>query len=48
MAAESVGLTLAAALARRGHTVEVAELHDELDALGAGIPGAAHVLVEPY
>ncbi|MEU2133055.1 FAD-dependent monooxygenase [Streptomyces sp. NPDC018352] len=31
------GLTLATALARRGHTVEVAELRDELDALGVGI-----------
>ncbi|CAL9565598.1 FAD-dependent urate hydroxylase [Streptomyces sp. enrichment culture] len=31
------GLTLATALARRGHTVEVAELRGELEALGVGI-----------
>ncbi|MYR62016.1 FAD-dependent oxidoreductase [Streptomyces sp. SID625] len=31
------GLTLATALARRGHTVEVVEVRHELDALGVGI-----------
>ncbi|MET9806251.1 FAD-dependent monooxygenase [Streptomyces halstedii] len=43
------GLTLAVALARRGHTVEVAELRDELDALGVGIiqpSNALHVMRE--
>ncbi|MFH9725346.1 FAD-dependent monooxygenase [Streptomyces sp. NPDC017254] len=43
------GLTLATALARRGHTVEVAELRDELDALGVGIiqpTNALHVMRE--
>ncbi|MFJ2932935.1 FAD-dependent monooxygenase [Streptomyces sp. NPDC087219] len=43
------GLTLAAALARRGHTVEVAEIRDELDALGVGIiqpTNALHVMRE--
>ncbi|MGW2106045.1 FAD-dependent monooxygenase [Streptomyces sp. NPDC001948] len=43
------GLTLATALARRGHTVEVAELRDELDALGVGIiqpSNALHVMRE--
>ncbi|WP_406391428.1 FAD-dependent monooxygenase [Streptomyces sp. NBC_00887] len=43
------GLTLAAALARRGHTVEVAELRDDLDALGVGIiqpSNALHVMRE--
>ncbi|MFJ6015220.1 FAD-dependent monooxygenase [Streptomyces sp. NPDC092952] len=43
------GLTLATALARRGHTVEVAELRDEVDALGVGIiqpSNALHVMRE--
>ncbi|MFD3998888.1 FAD-dependent monooxygenase [Streptomyces sp. NPDC058548] len=43
------GLTLAVALARRGHTVEVAEIRDELDALGVGIiqpTNALHVMRE--
>ncbi|MEU7023848.1 FAD-dependent monooxygenase [Streptomyces sp. NPDC046203] len=43
------GLTLATALARRGHTVEVAELRNELDALGVGIlqpSNALHALNE--
>ncbi|HEY9367638.1 FAD-dependent monooxygenase [Streptomyces sp.] len=43
------GLTLATALARRGHTVEVAEIRDELDALGVGIiqpSNALHVMRE--
>ncbi|QNS04670.1 FAD-dependent monooxygenase [Streptomyces xanthii] len=43
------GLTLATALARRGHTVEVAELREELDALGVGIiqpTNALHVMRE--
>ncbi|WP_326700446.1 FAD-dependent monooxygenase [Streptomyces sp. NBC_01754] len=43
------GLTLAVALARRGHTVEVAELRDELDVLGVGIiqpSNALHVMRE--
>ncbi|MFD4029918.1 FAD-dependent monooxygenase [Streptomyces sp. NPDC058637] len=43
------GLTLAVALARRGHTVEVAELRDQLDALGVGIiqpSNALHVMRE--
>ncbi|NED88756.1 NAD(P)-binding protein [Streptomyces sp. SID11233] len=43
------GLTLATALARRGHTVEVVELRDELDALGVGIiqpSNALHVMRE--
>ncbi|MGW2179628.1 FAD-dependent monooxygenase [Streptomyces sp. NPDC001732] len=43
------GLTLATALARRGHTVEVAELRDELEALGVGIiqpSNALHVMRE--
>ncbi|MEV0786004.1 FAD-dependent monooxygenase [Streptomyces sp. NPDC050423] len=43
------GLTLATALARRGHTVEVAELRDQLDALGVGIiqpSNALHVMRE--
>ncbi|MEV7716690.1 FAD-dependent monooxygenase [Streptomyces sp. NPDC088184] len=43
------GLTLATALTRRGHTVEVAELRDELDALGVGIiqpSNALHVMRE--
>ncbi|MEE4489562.1 FAD-dependent monooxygenase [Streptomyces sp. BE230] len=43
------GLTLATALARRGHTVEVAELRNELDALGVGIiqpSNALHVMRE--
>ncbi|MEV5684885.1 FAD-dependent monooxygenase [Streptomyces sp. NPDC052164] len=43
------GLTLAVALARRGHTVEVVELRDELDALGVGIiqpSNALHVMRE--
>ncbi|MFD8205068.1 FAD-dependent monooxygenase [Streptomyces sp. NPDC059695] len=41
------GLALATALARRGHTVEVAELRDHLDALGVGIiqpSNALHVM----
>ncbi|WP_406206156.1 FAD-dependent monooxygenase [Kitasatospora sp. NBC_01560] len=43
------GLTLATALARRGHQVEVAELRDELEALGVGIiqpSNALHVMRE--
>ncbi|MFD9127402.1 FAD-dependent monooxygenase [Kitasatospora sp. NPDC059571] len=43
------GLTLATALARRGHTVEVAELRERLDALGVGIiqpSNALHVMRE--
>ncbi|MFD5874958.1 FAD-dependent monooxygenase [Streptomyces sp. NPDC060322] len=43
------GLTLAVALARSGHTVEVVELRDELDALGVGIiqpSNALHVMRE--
>ncbi|MFF4169415.1 FAD-dependent monooxygenase [Streptomyces sp. NPDC001744] len=43
------GLTLATALARRGHTVEVAELRDRFDALGVGIiqpTNALHVMRE--
>ncbi|MFB7663383.1 FAD-dependent monooxygenase [Kitasatospora sp. NPDC056138] len=43
------GLSLATALAGRGHTVEVAELRDELDALGVGIvqpSNALHVMRE--
>ncbi|MDR3032810.1 MAG: FAD-dependent monooxygenase [Kitasatospora sp.] len=43
------GLSLAVALARRGHTVEVAELRDQLDALGVGIiqpSNALHVMRE--
>ncbi|GAA2226495.1 FAD-dependent oxidoreductase [Kitasatospora cystarginea] len=43
------GLSLAIALARRGHTVEVAELRAELDALGVGIvqpSNALHVMRE--
>ncbi len=43
------GLTLATALARRGHTVEVIELRDEFDALGVGIiqpSNALHVMRE--
>ncbi|OKI28813.1 FAD-dependent monooxygenase [Streptomyces sp. CB03911] len=43
------GLTLATALARRGHQVDVAELRDELDALGVGIiqpSNALHVMRE--
>lgn len=43
------GLTLAVALARRGHTVEIAEVRDELDALGVGIiqpSNALHVMRE--
>ncbi|MGW1008425.1 FAD-dependent monooxygenase [Streptomyces termitum] len=43
------GLTLAALLGRRGHTVEVVELRDELDALGVGIiqpSNALHVMGE--
>ncbi|MFE7414848.1 FAD-dependent monooxygenase [Streptomyces laurentii] len=43
------GLTLATALARRGHTVEVVELRGELDALGVGIlqpSNALHALNE--
>lgn len=43
------GLTLATALARRGHTVEVAELRGELEALGVGIiqpSNALHALRE--
>ncbi|MFF2330658.1 MULTISPECIES: FAD-dependent monooxygenase [unclassified Streptomyces] len=43
------GLTLATALARRGHTVEVAELRDGLEALGVGIiqpSNALHVMRE--
>ncbi|WP_030269717.1 FAD-dependent monooxygenase [Streptomyces sp. NRRL B-24484] len=43
------GLGLAVALARRGHTVEVAELREQLDALGVGIiqpSNALHVMRE--
>ncbi|MFC9388511.1 FAD-dependent monooxygenase [Streptomyces venezuelae] len=43
------GLALATALARRGHTVEIAEIRDELDALGVGIiqpTNALHVMRE--
>ncbi|GAA3495629.1 FAD-dependent oxidoreductase [Streptomyces prasinosporus] len=43
------GLTLATALARRGHTVEVAEVRGELEALGVGIiqpSNALHVMRE--
>ncbi|GGW64655.1 FAD-dependent monooxygenase [Streptomyces griseoloalbus] len=43
------GLTLATALARRGHTVEVAELRGALEALGVGIiqpSNALHVMRE--
>ncbi|MGW2373183.1 FAD-dependent monooxygenase [Kitasatospora sp. NPDC001683] len=43
------GLTLATALARRGHHVEVAELRDQLEALGVGIiqpSNALHVMRE--
>ncbi|MFE3516305.1 FAD-dependent monooxygenase [Streptomyces sp. NPDC059166] len=43
------GLTLAVALARSGHTAEVVELRDELDALGVGIiqpSNALHVMRE--
>ncbi|WP_329275130.1 FAD-dependent monooxygenase [Streptomyces sp. NBC_00691] len=43
------GLTLATALARRGHSVEVAEIRDALDALGVGIiqpTNALHVMRE--
>ncbi|MFF7638359.1 FAD-dependent monooxygenase [Kitasatospora sp. NPDC008050] len=43
------GLTLATALARRGHQVDVAELRAELDALGVGIiqpSNALHVMRE--
>ncbi|MGW6913977.1 FAD-dependent monooxygenase [Kitasatospora sp. NPDC054939] len=43
------GLTLATALARRGHRVEVAEVRGELDALGVGIvqpSNALHVMAE--
>ena len=43
------GLTLATALARRGHQVDVAELRGELDALGVGIiqpSNALHVMRE--
>uniref|UniRef100_A0AAU3GSI5 FAD-dependent monooxygenase n=1 Tax=Streptomyces sp. NBC_01401 TaxID=2903854 RepID=A0AAU3GSI5_9ACTN len=43
------GLTLAVALAGSGHTVEVVELRDELDALGVGIiqpSNALHVMRE--
>ncbi|GAA2090432.1 FAD-dependent oxidoreductase [Kitasatospora saccharophila] len=43
------GLSLATALARRGHTVEVAELREQLDALGVGIiqpSNALHVMRE--
>jgi 2-polyprenyl-6-methoxyphenol hydroxylase-like FAD-dependent oxidoreductase len=43
------GLTLAVALARSGHTVEVVEIRDELDALGVGIiqpSNALHVMRE--
>ncbi|MEV7777096.1 FAD-dependent monooxygenase [Kitasatospora sp. NPDC088351] len=43
------GLTLATALARRGHQVDVAELRDELEALGVGIiqpSNALHVMRE--
>ncbi|GGQ53066.1 FAD-dependent monooxygenase [Kitasatospora griseola] len=43
------GLTLAVALARRGHSVEVAELREQFDALGVGIiqpSNALHVMRE--
>ncbi|AUY49131.1 FAD-dependent monooxygenase [Streptomyces sp. CB01881] len=43
------GLTLATALARRGHQVDVAELRDELEVLGVGIiqpSNALHVMRE--
>ncbi|MFJ1791284.1 FAD-dependent monooxygenase [Kitasatospora griseola] len=43
------GLTLAVALARRGHGVEVAELREQFDALGVGIiqpSNALHVMRE--
>ncbi|GLW58932.1 FAD-dependent monooxygenase [Kitasatospora phosalacinea] len=43
------GLSLAIALARRGHTVEVVELREQLDALGVGIiqpSNALHVMRE--
>lgn len=43
------GLTLATALARRGHTVQVAELRDGVEALGVGIiqpSNALHVMRE--
>ncbi|MEV6161975.1 FAD-dependent monooxygenase [Streptomyces sp. NPDC052052] len=43
------GLTLATALARRGHHVEVAEIRDEVEALGVGIiqpSNALHVMRE--
>jgi 2-polyprenyl-6-methoxyphenol hydroxylase-like FAD-dependent oxidoreductase len=43
------GLSLAVALARHGHTVEVAELREQLDALGVGIiqpSNALHVMRE--
>lgn len=43
------GLTLAVALAGHGHTVEVAEVRDELEALGVGIiqpSNALHVMRE--
>ncbi|WP_431681408.1 FAD-dependent monooxygenase [Kitasatospora sp. KL5] len=43
------GLSLAVALARRGHTVEVAEVREQLDALGVGIiqpSNALHVMRE--
>ncbi|MFD8595230.1 FAD-dependent monooxygenase [Kitasatospora sp. NPDC059646] len=43
------GLALATALARRGHTVEVAELREQFDALGVGIiqpSNALHVMRE--
>ncbi|RKE22439.1 FAD-dependent monooxygenase [Streptomyces sp. TLI_171] len=43
------GLSLAVALARRGHTVEVAEIREQLDALGVGIiqpSNALHVMRE--
>lgn len=43
------GLTLATALARRGHTVRVAELRDGVEALGVGIiqpSNALHVMRE--
>ncbi len=43
------GLTLAVALGRRGHQVDVAELRGELDALGVGIiqpSNALHVMAE--
>ncbi|MFD7642122.1 FAD-dependent monooxygenase [Kitasatospora sp. NPDC059795] len=43
------GLGLAVALARRGHTVEIAELREQFDALGVGIiqpSNALHVMRE--